>query len=206
VTGSFPPCAPAARVRPVGSSSGTRAVHDRRSGWLARGRVYLGFVSPFRYGKPQSGRPWLTPRWSQPLIRGDAGMSVGIRRDRRRPVGGPSGSVVLIATLQRGEPAPEELTALWKDGLVERPDVSGLSRAETQDLVTSVHSGPILGSTLRQLWDVAHGNVLFLREVVQAALRAGDLRRTMAYGGCAAPWSRAPTDRNRRAAAGEAIR
>jgi DNA-binding CsgD family transcriptional regulator len=86
-------------------------------------------------------------------------------------------SVLLLATLRRGESAPDAMTSLWKDGLVERLEVTGLSRAETGELLAAVLDGPILGSTLQQLWDLTQGNVLFLHELVEGARQSGDLER-----------------------------
>jgi DNA-binding CsgD family transcriptional regulator len=86
-------------------------------------------------------------------------------------------SVVLLATLRSGESAPEAMTSLWKDGLVERLEVTVLSRAETDELVTAVLDGPVLGSTLKQLWDLTQGNALFLHELVEGARQSGDLEQ-----------------------------
>jgi ATP/maltotriose-dependent transcriptional regulator MalT len=86
-------------------------------------------------------------------------------------------SVLLVATVRRGEVVPEPLSVLWKDGVVDRLEVAGLSRTETEELVTSVLGGPVVGSTLQQLWDATQGNVLFLREIVESARRGGDLEQ-----------------------------
>jgi DNA-binding CsgD family transcriptional regulator/tetratricopeptide (TPR) repeat protein len=86
-------------------------------------------------------------------------------------------SIALVATLRRGEPAPGSITELWRNRLVERLEVGGLSRSETEQLMTSVLGGPIVGSAVQELWDATQGNVLFLRELVHGALQGGDLEQ-----------------------------
>ena len=47
--------------------------------------------------------------------------------------------------------------------------------AETGDLVTAVLGGPVHGATVERLWNITEGNVLFLREIIEGAIAAGDL-------------------------------
>jgi len=70
---------------------------------------------------------------------------------------------------------PAELTTLWKDGAVERLEITGLSRTEQARLVETVLGGPVFGATLERLWRITEGNALYLREVIESARTAGDL-------------------------------
>jgi len=66
-------------------------------------------------------------------------------------------AAVLLATVRRGHSAPADLTALWKDGRVERLEVVGLSRADSERLVERVLGGRIHGVSLQRLWNVTEG-------------------------------------------------
>ena len=86
-----------------------------------------------------------------------------------------TGAVLLLATVRRGSPVPDEVTALWKDGLTDRLEITGLSRLDTDRLTTLVLRGVVHGSTLERLWSITEGNTMFLRELIDAALHSGDL-------------------------------
>jgi predicted ATPase len=73
----------------------------------------------------------------------------------------------VVITLRSGEPAPDPVTALWKDGLVERIEVQALSRAETAELVEVALGGPVDGLTIERLWQLSQGNALYLRELIR---------------------------------------
>ncbi len=78
----------------------------------------------------------------------------------------------VLATLRSGV-APEPITALWKDGVVERIEIADLSAADTARLVDAALNGPVDGATQRVLFDRSRGNPLFVRELVLAALETG---------------------------------
>lgn len=82
----------------------------------------------------------------------------------------------VVATLRTGEPAPDPVTALWKDSLAERRDVTGLSAHGIEELLSAVLSGPVDPGAVAELVERSHGNVLFLRELVIGALDSGTLR------------------------------
>src|SRR5207248_1016361 len=73
------------------------------------------------------------------------------------------------------EPVSDAVHTLGKDALLDRLDVRALSRVDAERLLMSVLRGPVDGSTLRNLWDVAEGNPMLLREVVIGGLDAGTL-------------------------------
>lgn len=85
---------------------------------------------------------------------------------------------LVVVAVRSGQPAPDPIVALWKDGLAERLELRPLARQDLAELVTRALGGPVQSSTLRRLWEVTLGNPLFLREVVLAALEAGTLSQT----------------------------
>ena len=82
----------------------------------------------------------------------------------------------LLATLRSGERARDAVMALWKDGLTDRLDLGPLTEPEVAELLAAVLGGPVEGGARHLLWTRSAGNVLLLRELVQAALDAGTLR------------------------------
>lgn len=83
------------------------------------------------------------------------------------------GEVTLLATQRIGEPAPEPVTALWKDGLVERFEVAPLDDAAVRDVLEAGLHGPVETLTASRLWRQCVGNALYLRELVGEAVRLG---------------------------------
>ena len=83
--------------------------------------------------------------------------------------------VFVLATLRSGEPAPDPIIALWKDGLAERLELQALSRREVEQLVCSVLGGRVDGLTLHRLWRATLGNNLLLRELLLAGREDGEL-------------------------------
>ncbi|MCJ7671862.1 MAG: hypothetical protein MUP67_07405, partial [Acidimicrobiia bacterium] len=73
-------------------------------------------------------------------------------------------------------PVPEALTSLWKDDVLTRIDVGGLSAAAAERLVSKALGGPVDGVTAQMLWSTSGGNALFLRELVIGALDAATLQ------------------------------
>ncbi|MDQ1397639.1 MAG: hypothetical protein QOG64_2898, partial [Acidimicrobiaceae bacterium] len=87
----------------------------------------------------------------------------------------------LVATIRSGEPAPDAIVALWKDGLADRLELSALSPADSETLIdallTSVHgaSRPVAAATVERLLERSGGNALYLRELVVGVVVAGAL-------------------------------
>jgi DNA-binding CsgD family transcriptional regulator len=84
-------------------------------------------------------------------------------------------TIFLIATVRTGEPVPELLTRLWRDGRAERIDLHDLSRTQLDTLLHLALGGPIEASAGRQLWDVTRGNPLYVHELVLGAVDSGAL-------------------------------
>jgi hypothetical protein len=87
------------------------------------------------------------------------------------------GHVAVLATLRTGVLAPAPVTALWKDGLVERVDVAPLGDAAVREVLETALGGPVETLTASRLWRRCSGNVLYLRELVGEAERLGLLHQ-----------------------------
>jgi DNA-binding CsgD family transcriptional regulator/DNA polymerase III delta prime subunit len=88
-----------------------------------------------------------------------------------------SDEITLLATLRTGEPAPDPVTVLWKDGLVERIDVTPLGDESVRDLLEAVLDGQVETLTATRLWRRCAGNALYLHELLGEAARLGLLQR-----------------------------
>lgn len=84
-------------------------------------------------------------------------------------------SAFVLATVRAGEPAPDPITALWKDGLVERLELEGLAPAAVEELLTEVLDDTVDPGAAAALAERCRGNVLYLRELVVGATRDGTL-------------------------------
>ncbi|MFI6029876.1 LuxR C-terminal-related transcriptional regulator [Amycolatopsis magusensis] len=87
-----------------------------------------------------------------------------------------SGTAPLVLTMRSGEPAPDAVTTLWKDGYLDRLEVQPLSAPETAELLEAVLGGPVDSGATSRLWALTRGNALFLRQLVDGELEAGQLR------------------------------
>ncbi len=84
-------------------------------------------------------------------------------------------AIFLIATVRTGEPVPDLLTDLWRDGRLERVDLHDLSRAHVDTLLHLALAGPIEAGAGREFWEATRGNPLYLHELVLGALDSGAL-------------------------------
>ncbi|MGH3907682.1 MAG: LuxR C-terminal-related transcriptional regulator [Pseudonocardiaceae bacterium] len=87
-----------------------------------------------------------------------------------------TGAACLVLTVRTGEPAPDPVVTLWKDGLADRLELDPLPRAEVEQLVTGVLGGVTDSRTSERLWGASGGNALFLRELVEGGHQTGRLR------------------------------
>ncbi|MEN3360431.1 MAG: hypothetical protein V7637_4413 [Mycobacteriales bacterium] len=85
------------------------------------------------------------------------------------------GLAFVAATVRTGEPAPDAITALWKEGLAERVEVRELDPPRVDELAAAVLGGPVCVPTGQLLAGATQGNLLFLRELVLAGLDSGAL-------------------------------
>ncbi len=86
-----------------------------------------------------------------------------------------SGRAELVVTVRSGEPAPDAVTALWKEDDAHRLDLEPLDEAATRTLLDVVLGGPVATRTARRMWQLSTGVVLYLRELVMAGLADGTL-------------------------------
>lgn len=84
-------------------------------------------------------------------------------------------SATVIATLRSGHPAPDAVTALWKDGQLRRLELQPLSQGESVDLLSAVLGQPPDRDCAERMWRLTDGNVLFLRQLVEQEQAAGRL-------------------------------
>ncbi|HMK11547.1 MAG TPA: hypothetical protein VK461_08210, partial [Acidimicrobiales bacterium] len=86
-----------------------------------------------------------------------------------------SRDATVIATVRSGEVGPDAVTALWKDGGCDRIDLQPLSERETGALLRDVLGGDVDVRTRHDLWEATQGNLLFLKELVDAGCGSGAL-------------------------------
>ena len=85
------------------------------------------------------------------------------------------GMIFLIATVRTGEPVPDLVTSLWRDGRLERVDLEDLSRAHLDTLLHLALGGPMEAGAGREFWEVTRGNPLYVRELVLGGFESGAL-------------------------------
>ena len=86
-----------------------------------------------------------------------------------------TGVAFVVATLRTGESAPGPVTAMWKDGLAERVEIQALARDDVGELIAAALGAPVDGLTRERLWQLSHGNMLYLRELVRGGRQSGAL-------------------------------
>jgi DNA-binding CsgD family transcriptional regulator len=87
-----------------------------------------------------------------------------------------SGAASVILTVRAGEPTPDAIVALWKNGNASRLDLPRPSAGEIGELLKRVLGRPLDPAAARTLCDRCQGNLLFLREIVFGAVASGSLR------------------------------
>lgn len=85
-------------------------------------------------------------------------------------------AATVLVTVRSGEPAPDAVTALWKDSHLERLEVRPLSEAEITVLLEAVLGGQVDRGAVNRLWTMSQGNLLYLRHLVDGAVETGTLR------------------------------
>lgn len=81
----------------------------------------------------------------------------------------------VIVTLRSGEPVPDAVTALWKEGHLDRLELEPLSRQATDQLLTAVLGTRVAEAGFAHLWQLTRGNALYLRHLVEKELDDGRL-------------------------------
>ncbi|MFL5778699.1 MAG: AAA family ATPase, partial [Chloroflexota bacterium] len=80
---------------------------------------------------------------------------------------------VVVATVRTGEPVPDAVLALWKEGIAERIEVGNLDDASIAALAGEVLGGPIDPPLAAAITSRAGGNALFARELSLSGRDAG---------------------------------
>jgi DNA-binding CsgD family transcriptional regulator len=83
----------------------------------------------------------------------------------------------VVATIRTGEPVPDPIVALWKEGLAERVEVGPLGDRSIEAIATDVLRGEIDSQIAATIVERADGNPLVARELCLAGLDAGAIDR-----------------------------
>ncbi len=81
----------------------------------------------------------------------------------------------IVATVRSGEPLPDAVTSLWKDGYLHRLDLQPFTKQQCVTLVESVLGGTLEELSADVMWEASGGNPLFLRHLVEGAIEASTL-------------------------------
>lgn len=87
------------------------------------------------------------------------------------------GAVFLVTAVRAGEPAPDAVAALWKDGLAGRLTVHPLPAAAMDDLLGQTLGPAVQDGARQHIHWVTGGSPLLLRELLAGALDEGALVR-----------------------------
>ena len=83
----------------------------------------------------------------------------------------------ILATVRTGEPVPDAVTSLWKDGYLRRIELQPFTKQQSVALVETVIGGSLEGLSADLMWESSGGNPLFLRHLVEGSIDAGTLTR-----------------------------
>jgi DNA-binding CsgD family transcriptional regulator len=81
----------------------------------------------------------------------------------------------IVATVRSGEPLPDAVTSLWKDGYLRRLDLEPFTKQQSVALIESVLGGTLEELSAEVMWEASGGNPLFLRHLVDGAIAASTL-------------------------------
>jgi DNA-binding CsgD family transcriptional regulator len=80
--------------------------------------------------------------------------------------------VPVVAAVRTGETAPEQIGAIWRDGLAVDVTLAPLDRAASDELVSQL-IGDSTPGLLDHVWDRCRGHPLFVRELLDSGKRTG---------------------------------
>ena len=88
---------------------------------------------------------------------------------------GLAGQVGLVVTACAGVAQPDAVTALWKDGYLDRVALGPFGESDTARLVAALVRGEVAAPTAELVHQWTRGNALYLTELVRAGLADGTL-------------------------------
>ncbi|MEU0559949.1 LuxR C-terminal-related transcriptional regulator [Dactylosporangium sp. NPDC006015] len=165
---------------------------DRLAVWTATANAATaglplgGLAQVLPPDQPSGGSPAGLLRWAvDALHRQAAGRPIVVAIDDAHLLDPLSAALVyyvarsenatVIGTVRTGEPVHDPISALWKDDLVERIELTPLTLQETSDLLQQVLGGPVDSASVDRLQQLSQGNALLLRELVIAAHASGEI-------------------------------
>ncbi|MCW3013923.1 MAG: family ATPase, partial [Solirubrobacterales bacterium] len=81
----------------------------------------------------------------------------------------------VLVTVRSTEPAPDAVTSLWKDRIIDRVDLQPLARSEVHEMVEAMLRGSVHGLVHDWLFEVSQGNPLYVSALVADSLGNGRL-------------------------------
>ena len=88
-----------------------------------------------------------------------------------------TGSARFVITVRAGEQAPDAITSLWKDRLLDRLDIEPFDAEQTKSLLEAVLGGPMETASAETVFSASQGNPLYLRHLAENAIDSGALRQ-----------------------------
>lgn len=85
------------------------------------------------------------------------------------------GAAMLVLTVRDGDPVPAATRELWTAAPFDRLDLQPLSRNDTTQLLSAALVGQVDPDDASRLWRLTHGNVLYLRNIVEQEVADGRL-------------------------------
>ncbi|MGC7327512.1 helix-turn-helix transcriptional regulator, partial [Mycobacteroides abscessus subsp. abscessus] len=64
----------------------------------------------------------------------------------------------VVATVRNGEPVPDAVTSLWKDGYLQRFELQPFSKQQSIALIETVLGGTLEGLSADVMWESSGGN------------------------------------------------
>lgn len=75
-------------------------------------------------------------------------------------------AATVVLTMRNGESAPDAITSLYKDHGIPRLELQPLSATDVAALLEQALGGPVERASAQRLWRYTHGNVLYLRQLL----------------------------------------
>ena len=92
-----------------------------------------------------------------------------------------TGAAKVILTVRDGSPIPTAIQEIWKLAQFDRLDLQPLSPDESTTLLAATLEGSVDSDAAQRLWKLTHGNVLYLRNIVEQEVADG---RIVQENGC----------------------